>query len=238
MADSQGRQWTIVLVLTALCLSLVVLAQLAARLAAAWATAPRDAAVFLDAVDSSVQENESYDADVARVPRLEDKVRLGRLLREIMRAGDDLREALSSLLVSDGDQRLRTPARLLWAFRRGELEERVRRLDLLRMRFLTVYMGVVAAAEKSHTSPKDPEKAAASAFRTPNPRPGALPRALTDSIRQRPPLGQLRTQAMGHSDTSAGSHRTGWAGVVQELQRSPLMHKRHASVEMAMARTP
>src|ERR1700761_8494001 len=99
MADSFGRQWTIILVLTALLLSLAVLVQIVSRHTSAYFAAPREAAAFLDVVDSSIAENESYERDVAGVRRLEDKIRLGRLLREIQTGSDDIREALSGLVV-------------------------------------------------------------------------------------------------------------------------------------------
>lgn len=237
MSESPARQWTIVLVLTALLLSLVVLGQILARYASAYFAAPREITAFVDSVDSSIQENESYDRDVAKVQRLEDKLRLSRVLREIQKGGDDLREELNGLVVADDDPRLRTAARLLWASKRAHLEERLRRLDLLRMRFLVIYMNIVAAtttaaAEKveKSASPVDPEKAA---YRLAQP---TLPLALAEGIKRTPPLRRLTTQAMGHHDSSEGNHRQGWVGVVQELQRSPLMHKRHASVEMSTTR--
>ena len=237
MSES-SRQWTIILVLTALLLSLVVLGQILARYSSAYFAAPREITAFVDSVDSSIQENESYDRDVAKVQRLDDKIRLGRLLREIQKGGDDLREDLNALL-ADEDGRLRTSARLLWASKRARLEERLRRLDLLRMRFLVVYMSIVAAtttaaAEKveKSASPKDPEKGDGHSMRP------SFPAGLIDSLKRTPPLRRLTTQAIGHVDSSGGGHRHGWAGVVQELQRSPLMHKRHASIENAMAKTP
>jgi len=239
MSESSARQWTIILVLTALLLSLVVLGQILARYSSAYFAAPREITAFVDSVDSSIQENESYDRDVAKVQRLDDKIRLGRLLREIQKGGDDLREDLNALLLSEDDTRLRASARLLWASKRAHLEERLRRLDLLRMRFLVIYMSIVAAtttaaAEKveKSASPKDPEKGGHHPLR-----PG-FAAALVDGIKRAPPLRRLTTQAIGHLDTSEGGHRHGWAGVVQELQRSPLMHKRHASIENAMAKSP
>ncbi len=243
MSDSSARQWTVVMVLTALFLSLVVLGQILARFAAGYLAAPREITAFVDSVDSSIQENESYDRDVAKVQRLDDKMRLGRLLREIQKGGDDLREELNALLVSDEDMRLRTSARLLWASKRAHMEERLRRLDLLRMRFLVIYMSIVAAtttaaAEKveKSASPKDPEKAAAHDHHPTHAAP--FPAGLADGIKRKPPLRRLTTPAMGHLDSSEGSHRLGWQGVIQELQRSPLLHKRHTSIEMAMTRTP
>ncbi|KAK1750575.1 hypothetical protein QBC47DRAFT_309687 [Echria macrotheca] len=236
MSDS-SRQWILLLSLTALLLSLALLAQTASRYATAYLAAPGEVQAFLDTVDSSIAENESYEKDVAKVQRLEDKLRLGRLLRDIQRGGDALREDLNGMLMGEEDTRLRMAARIFWAGKRVELEEKVRRLDLLRMRFLVVHMGIIAgvateAAAKQEASVKDPEKRFSVA--TPSP----LSRSLTDSIKVRPPLRRLTTQAIGHQDTVEGGHRKGWAGVVQELQRSPLLHKRHASIEMALTQTP
>ncbi|KAI1875392.1 hypothetical protein JX265_004450 [Neoarthrinium moseri] len=234
--------WTLIVVVTALCLALVVAAQILASYSSAYMAAPREITTFIDAVDFSIQENESYDRDVARVQRLEDKMRLGRLLREIQSGGDDLREHLNRLLISEEGTALRTGARVLWAGHRRELEERIRRLDLLRMRFLTVYMGIIATslshrdkqAEKS--APKDPEKTGMS-LKLGTPRP-AIPRSLTDSLRKKPSLRRLTTSAIGHSEKTSPPHRVGWMGVVQELQRSPVMQRRHASIEQAMQSPP
>lgn len=249
MTDSSARQWILLLSLTALLLSIAVIAQVASRYASAYLSAPQEVAAFLDAIDSTVAENESYDLDIAKIQRLEDKLRLGRLLRDIQRGGDALREDVNLLMVREGDSRLRNSARLFWASKRVKLQEKVRQLDLLRMRFLVVQMGIIAGiATEDATGKKrqvsaaaavvtsDPEKLPASAFSIP--RPGVLPRSLTDGIRAKPPMRRLTTQAIGHQNNVEGPHRIGWAGVVQELQRSPLLHKRHASIEMAMARTP
>lgn len=246
--STSTSQWVLLLSLTALLLSLAVLSQIASRYAAAYRAAPREAASFVDAVDSSVAENESYDRDVAKVQRLEDKLRLTRLLREIQKGGDDLREELNGLMVGEDDTRLRTGARVLWASRRVKLEEQLRRMDLLRMRFLVIYMGIVAGTaadaaakqqqqqQQQQSKTSDPEKSAAAREIPPAPR---LPRSLTDSIKEKPPpLRRLATHAIGHQEVVETPHRMGWAGVVRELQKSPLLHKRHASIEMAMSRTP
>lgn len=195
--------------------------------------APSEITTFIDAVDFSIQENESYDGDVAKVPRLEDKLRMGKLLREIQKCGDDLREDLNKLLIDEGGTRLRASTRLLWAAKRGRLEERMRRLDLLRMRFLVVYMGLIAA--KSNESPKDPEKPRIHQHIPKAPARPNLPMSLSEGIQRKPPLRRLTTQAMGHNDHVGEAPKTGWMGVVAELQRSPLMHKRHASIESAMS---
>jgi hypothetical protein len=223
---------TILLLLTACLVSIFLILQVATTYTSAYLAAPNEITTFIDAVDFSIQENESYDRDVAKVQRLEDKLRMGKLLREIQKCGDDLREDLNKLLIDEGGTRLRARPRLLWASGRKRLEERVRRLDLLRMRFLVVYMGLVAAkGTADHTFTKDPEKQALG--RT-HPRPG-LPHALTEGILKKPPLRRLTTQAMGHNEHVTSPQRMGWAGVVAELQNSPLMHKRHASIEREMA---
>lgn len=240
MTDSTTRQWILVLSLTALLLSFAVLSQFASRCAKAYMDAPSQVSAFLDAVDSSIAENESYDRDIAKVKRLEDKLRLGRLLRDIQRGGDALREDLNALMVGEGDPRLRLGARLCWAIRQPELEDKVRRLDLLRMRFLVVHMGIIAgvateAAAKSDAAARDAEK---SGDLPHTPRPGGIPRALAEGIKSKPPLRRLTVQPIGHQETIEGSHRKGWAGVVEELRKSPLLRERHASIEMAMSRTP
>ncbi|KAF7543026.1 hypothetical protein G7Z17_g11086 [Cylindrodendrum hubeiense] len=242
MAESGSLQWTIILVLTALLLSAVVLGQIASVYTAAYLAAPQEIATFIDTADFSIQENESYDRDAAKVQRLEDKIRLGQLLREIQKAGDDLREDLNGMMIEEGTAKLRTSARLLWASKRSQLADRVRRLDLLRMRFLVVYMGVIASnSEKQQpAAPREPEKSIPT-FRTPPrpPRAPALPtfpKGLTDSILNRPPLRRLTTQVTGRNEHVVPPPKKGWAGVVEELQTSPLMHKRHASIERAMSR--
>ena len=245
MAESGWLQWTIILALTALCLSLVVVAQVAMTYWEAYGMAPQEFATLLDTVDFSIQENESYDRDVAKVQRLEDKIRLGQLLREIQRCGDDLREQLNGLVVTEGTTRLRASARLLWAARRQRLEDRVRRLDLLRMRFLVVYMGIMTSVVDRNPPPppplpRDPEKIAPAVM---SPGKPALRKSFTESLNgkvgvRRAPLRRLTTQAIGHSESVGTPHRKGWAGVVEELQTSPRMQQRHASIELAMAQTP
>jgi hypothetical protein len=236
MAESDWIQWTIVLALTAFLLSLVVVAQICSAYSAAYMAAPKEIVTFIDSVDFSIQENESYDRDVAKVQRLEDKLRLGRLLREIQKGGDDLREELNALLIAEGGTALRTSARLLWASKRALLEDRVRRLDLLRMRFLVVYLGIITSiAEKNPPPPppmpRDPEKMAA--FATPT-KP-TLSKSWSEGPHKRPPVRRLTTQAIGHQDSVGRPHRRGWAGVVEELQMSPRMHQRRDSVEQSMA---
>ncbi|KAK7419907.1 hypothetical protein QQX98_003095 [Neonectria punicea] len=242
MAESDSLQWTVILVLTALLLSAVVLVQIASVYTAAWLAAPQEIPTFIDTADFSVQENESYDRDLAKVQRLEDKIRLSQLLREIQKAGDELREDLNAMLIDEGATKLRTSARLLWASKRSQLADRVRRLDLLRMRFLVVYMGVIASTSERPPpqAPRDPEKSVA-AFKTTPTRP-ALPKGLTEHILNRPPLRSFTTPAVSHNEHVTKPQKNGWAGVVQELQTSPRMHKRHASIERAMssraAKTP
>lgn len=246
MTEDDPKIFTLLLVLSALALSLSVLAQIATSYFQAYVDAPTEIVLFLDAVDFSIQENESYDRDVAKVQRLEDKLRLGKLLREIQKGGDDLREVLNSCVVGETGTKLKSSVRLLWASRKKTLEERMRRLDMLRLRFLVVYMGVVAVHTPQLPSPAVPQTPPMSPLSDPGTRissaperPG-LPRGLTEAIAKRAngrelPLRRLNTQTMGHIDNVGGGHRGGWAGVVQELQKSPLMQKRHASIESAMS---
>lgn len=248
MAEFNLLQWTIILILIAVILSLIVLVQIISSYTAAYQAAPLEIATFLDTADFSVQENESYDRDVAKVQRLDDKIRLTRLLREIQKTGDDLREDINGVVIEEDTTKLKTSARLLWASKRSRLEDRVRRLDMLRMRFLVVYMGVVASQtsttthEKPSAPPPPPPLPTARdlekspVFKTPT-RP-ALPRGLMEGIINRPPLRSLTTQALvNHPEPISKPSRKGWAGVVQELQTSPKMHQRHASIERAMSRS-
>ncbi|KAK4201624.1 hypothetical protein QBC40DRAFT_52639 [Triangularia verruculosa] len=257
--DNYAQQWILMLALTALVLSLAILSQFATRYARAYIDAPSEVPAFLDAIDSSIVENESYDLDIEKVKRLEDKLRLGKLLRDIQKAGDALREALSALMEeTEGEKRstrLRTGARLLWATHRQELDEKVRRMDLLRMRFLVVHMGIIAgmanetAALASRTNgmvihgsnKREPSQRPAPLVSPPmTPEPPPLPpplRSFTDSpVKSRLPLRRLTVHSMGHPEAIEAPHRTGWAGVMQELQRSPVLRERHASIELAMSR--
>lgn len=233
MADTANNLpiLTILLLLAACLVSLFVVAQVATSYTTAYLAAPDEITTFVDAVDFSIQENESYDRDLAKVPRLEDKLRMGRLLREIQKCGDDLREDLNGLLIDGGGTRMRSSTRLLWATKRKRLEEQVRRLDMLKMRFLVVYMGLVAQGNPKESLTRDPEKQTSPRTIA---RPG-MPLGLTEGITKKPPLRRLTTQAMGHNDQVGTPQKMGWMGVVAELQNSPLMHKRRASIENQMA---
>ncbi|KAK7750519.1 hypothetical protein SLS62_007495 [Diatrype stigma] len=254
---SSSLLWTLILLVTAIILALIVLAQILSTYTIGYLAAPREIAVFVDAIEFSIQENESYDRDVVRVQRLDDKIRLGRLLREIQRGGDDLREELNRLLIHEGGTALRTSARIMWASHRKMLEDRVRRLDLLRTRFLVVYMGIIAATvtdrekEKvamARMAPLDVEKTTLQHYpyqqhqhqhQQHDAHRPKLPKGMLDSLKKKHSLTKIKTQPMGHTEKTGTPHRSGWAGVVQELQRSPILARRHASIEQAMAmKTP
>ncbi|KAI1748013.1 hypothetical protein F4782DRAFT_389525 [Xylaria castorea] len=243
---SPSLLWTIVLPVSALSLALGSITPIVTIYTVAYLAAPREITTFVDTVDDSIQENENYDYDIAKVSRLEDKVRLSRLLREIQKQGDDLREDLNGLVVEEGGTTLRISARVLWAGHRKQLEERVRRLDMLRMRFLVVFMGVVATTagertkDAARTAPKELQKVIPPAPAPAPPPPVLQPnitRAHTDSI-PRTPMRRLTTQAIGYSEKTEYAHRSGWFGVVAELQQSPILRQRHASIEAAMRSTP
>lgn len=245
-----GDQWTFVLAVTAIFLSVVVILQILSSYGKASIAAPAEILTFIDAVDSSVEENESYDRYVSRVQRLDDKLRLGRLLREIQRGGDDLREELNCLLMSESgdlasdvyndlrDLRLRATARLLWASKRKGLEDKVRRLDMLRMRFLVAYMGLVSAGRVKKSSMKDSEKTVAFpseiAARPPPPPPPLPPLSLGMGVKKKSSRRRLsRAAALGRGETIERTRKQDWAGVIRELQLSPLLQKRHANIGKA-----
>ncbi|KAI1133253.1 hypothetical protein F5Y10DRAFT_84881 [Nemania abortiva] len=224
---SPSLLWSIVPIVSAISLAFGVITPIITTHTIAYIAAPREITTFVDAVECSIQENENYDCDVAKVSRLEDKVRLDRLLREIQKQGDDLREELNRLVVEEGGTTLRIAARMLWAEHRKQLEDRVRRLDMLRMRFLVIFMGVITTStgervkDAARTAPKEPEKPIPPAPPPPPPAP-------------RPPPRRFTTQAMGYNEKTEHTHRSGWFGVVAELQRSPILRQRHASIEAAM----
>ncbi|RFU77580.1 hypothetical protein TARUN_4662 [Trichoderma arundinaceum] len=238
MADSGWLQWAYLLATTATGMSIVMIAQTANSYWTAYKVAPQEVASFIDTLDFSTEENESYDRDVSNVQRLEDKIRLNRLLREIQQIGDDLRDDLSCLVLEEGETKLRTSSRLMWASKRSQVEERMRRLDLLRMRFMMVYPGIITSIAEKQQPPAPPpppplprqlEKAAT--FTTPT-RPSA--KKSFDDLPRRTPARRLTTQAIGHNEHVETPQRSGWAGVVQELQMSPRMRARHASIEKLM----
>ncbi|KAK1829096.1 hypothetical protein QBC39DRAFT_263834 [Podospora conica] len=245
--SAASRQWILLLSLTALLLSLVVLAHTASRYATAYLQAPGEVSAFLEALDSSISENETYNTDIAKLKRVDDKARLARILRDIQRGCDQLRDDLNSMLVGEvgsSHAHLRNGARMFWAGNRVGLEAKLRHLDLLRMRFLVVHMGFITSIA-SEVATRQQEAHESETERPYHPlaaqRPSAFSRALTDSIRAKPPLRRLTAPAPGTPgppETVEGNHRRGWAGVVQELQRSPLLHKRHTSIEMSLTRTP
>ncbi|KAI0875470.1 hypothetical protein GGS24DRAFT_489289 [Hypoxylon argillaceum] len=237
---SPSLLWSIVPIVSAISLAFGVITPIITTHTIAYMAAPREITTFVDAVDCSIQENENYDCDVAKVSRLEDKVRLDRLLREIQKQGDDLREEVNRLVVEDGGTTLRMSARVLWAEHRKQLEDRVRRLDMLRMRFLVIFMGIVTtttgerAKDPARNAPKEPEKV----IPPPPPPPPPVPRPGISKAysegNQQTPSRRLTTQTMGYSEKTEHTHRSGWFGVVAELQRSPILRQRHASIEAAM----
>jgi hypothetical protein len=260
---------TLTLLLAAIILSLLVLGSTATKYYTAYASAPTDLALFIDIATSSIEENETYDRDIQRVARLDDKLRLNALLREIQKGGDDLREDLQRLVVSsDGDdsQVLKLNARLRWKEIKGGLEERIRRLDLLRMRFLVTYMGIVSAgaqgpvqgqaasAARSQAAEKEQHvvvERTVARTHTRQSLSASLSESIVSKVKEKqdaadtqpkaipkappPPLRNLRTQAMGHNSQSTGGG--GWMSVVRELQLSPLLKDRHASIEEALLKS-
>lgn len=254
MADDGGQhhQWVFYIILIALLLSLVVFGQVVTTHYHAFMSAPGEFETFIDALEYSAQENDSYGRDITKVQRADESKRLEQILRDIYKYTHDLQHQVKDL-IEPGTDTLRYSARFLWPSRRLRLEERVRRLDLLRMRFLVMYMGIIASQtpapfEKSTlvptprpipappTPPTPPEGLAPTFPITPVPKPPPLPKSLTDAILKKPTLKKISTTPITkkeNKEREQPSHM-GWAGVIAELQKSPLLHKRHASIETAM----
>jgi hypothetical protein len=220
--------------LTATFSSVVILVQFGSTYVHAYFHSTSEITTFLDVLTDAIVENESYDRDISRVGKLEDRIRLGRLLGEIRKLGDELREQVDGLVVNSGerDMRLRGKMRLLWVWKRKGLNGRMKRLDSLRMRFLVAYMGIVAAGGVM-AQEKEKENGLG-IFGSPQRGPRrSLPATLEESIVRTPPLRRITSNAMGHNEGTGGPQRAGWMGVVSELQNSPLMHKRRASIEQS-----
>lgn len=159
------------------------------------------------------------------------------MVREIQKCGDELRVLLDKMVSKDDHKRLKFGSRILWGTTRRDLEERVRKLDLLRMRFLVVYLGMVAAKtevvlKEKEKEKEDADKVSRMEFGSPI-RRQTLPSNLSENIKRTPPLRRITSNAIGHNEGTGSPQRSGWLGVVSELQSSPLMHKRRASVEQS-----
>ncbi|KAL7927843.1 hypothetical protein ACQKWADRAFT_277991 [Trichoderma austrokoningii] len=232
MADSGWLQWAYILAGSATGMTIVMIAQTATSYWTAYRAAPQEVAGFIDTLDFSIEENEGYDRDVSKVQRLEDKIRLNRLLREIQRLGDDLRGDLNHLVREEGAATtLRTSSRIMWASKRAHIEERMKQLDSLRMRFMMVYLSIITSIAEKPPPPPPPLPEKTAAYTTPS-RP--LAKKSFDDLPKRTPSRRLTTQAIGHHEQVETPQRSGWAGVVQELQMSPRMRARHASIEKHM----
>ncbi|TGO49597.1 hypothetical protein BOTNAR_0425g00010 [Botryotinia narcissicola] len=222
---------SLLLTCAATAVSLPLLVQTLLTHLSAYNTAPQDLTTYLSVLESSVQENASYDHDISRISKLEDKLRLAGIVREIQRCGDDLRELLNNMVSKEDHKRLKLGSRILWGTTRRDLEERVRKLDLLRMRFLVVYLGMVAA--KTEVVLKEREKEDVDKIFGSPIRSRTLPSNLSENLKRTPPLRRIMSNAIGHNEGTGSPQRSGWLGVVSELQSSPLMHKRRASVEQS-----
>lgn len=63
-----------------------------------------------------------------------------------------------------------------------------------------------------------------------------LPAGLVAAIKKKRSLRRIRASSIKREELKVEPpHRIGWMGVVQELQRSPLLKRRHDSIELAMA---
>lgn len=114
---------------------------------------------------------------------------------------------------------------------------------MLRMRFLVAYMGLVSAGRVKKYSSKNSETngpySSTNAARPPPPPPlPPLPLGINTGVKKKMSRRRLsRAAAMGRGDNNDGGRKQGWAGVIRELQLSPLLQKRnaHASIGKAMS---
>lgn len=194
-------------------------------------------ASFLDILDFSAHENDSYKSDdiLVRVQRMEDRARIDKLLQEIHKCVENLRNDVNKLVFvgKEGKKKLRVFARFLWLVRKSNLQERARRLDLLRTRFLVIYFELMANKIFSEycSSPKliDHEKVNESI--SPIPQSSSL-------LQNKTKVQNLITLQTSPGPYSLNNQKHGWTDVLAELQRSPLMQKRHNLNDHGLAQAP
>ncbi|RAL64091.1 hypothetical protein DID88_003279 [Monilinia fructigena] len=131
--------------------------------------------------------------------------------------GDELRGLLDTMVRKKDHKSLKLGSRILWGTTRRDLEERVRKLDLLRMRFLVVYLGIVAAKTEVVLKEKEKEREREDADKVAmglgSPvRSRTLPNNLSENIKQTPPLRRITSSAIGHTTRAQGALRgvDGW----------------------------
>ena len=220
-------------------------------------SAPSEVSCLLETSDYLLSESDTYTHDVSKLPRLSDRARITKLVREFRREAEALRKEVNSLVLRRGQLHghgcgegleLRPIARLGWAVYKARLDERIRRVDMLRLRLLIAQMGVISTTISESTPPLTRENSPGLGViyeekpldmpPTPPLTPKTMPRKGWDSsgsfnTTEPTPVKQKLTLQTDCVDTSS---RKGWAGVVRELQKSPLLKERHASIELAMSR--
>ena len=109
---------------------------------------------------------------------------------------------------------------------------------MLRMRFLVAYMGLVSAGRVKKLSAKVPEKTGP--LPPPPPPLPPLPLGMSSGVKKKSTRRRLsRAAALGRGDNIDGGRKAqGWAGVIRELQLSPLLQKRHAHASIGKAMSP
>lgn len=243
MAHNDLSGVTMTFILAALLLSLLTIGHVVASHVYAYNSAPSEFHTFLDAANSSIAENESFDHDIMRL-QPSDRPRLIKLLDSIQKCGDDLRENLNRLTVDGTDTKLRTQSLLLWKTHRDRLETQLRRLDLLRMRFLTLHMGLLAHSTATHPHFHNEKAGERRAPEGQFPRPAMPKHALTDTLQKIKEKGAHTEKKPSTPQRSMSAARTGhnmqdiakgpqfsMASVISELQSSPKLHMRRASIE-------
>lgn len=113
---------------------------------------------------------------------------------------------------------------------------------MLRMRFLVAYMGLVSSGrvKKLKESEKSGPFTNGNTARPPPPPPlpPALPLGVNAGVKKKSTRRrQSRAAALGRGDIDGG-RKQGWAGVIRELQLSPLLQKRHAHASIGKAMSP
>ena len=238
-------------ILAALLLSLLTIALVVVSHIKAYLATPQELHIFVEAAASSIDENEAFGHDIERL-KPDDRPRMIRLLGQIQKCGDDFSEDLDRLMIEGSKTKPKNSALFLWKHHRERLQWRLQRLDLLRQRFLILYMGAVASALPAHEKPEAMSRMAPKGQFA---RPG-IPHSLAEGVKKKAtrveqpdkqppqpstpqPRQRLTMAATGHSTQEMGAqHQMSFSNVIRELQLSPKLHNRRASIERRLALPP
>ena len=160
------------------------------------------------------------------------------------------------LVVEESKTKLKGTSMLLWKSHRQRLESRLRRLDLLRMRFLVLHMGLIAGGAIVPDRPVERRTPVGQFARPERPNLSHHAHSVSEGLVVRKREARkgdvrkevrfedqvltptpIRTQSLnvtGHTNSEVGfGQKMSFLDVVGQLQKSPLLLKRKKDIEMA-----